>query len=137
MNEQERVELEQLKARQARLAAELSQLGGQIRNLELRLERPFPEAPIPVSPAVAPPSPTTHGPVPTPPVRENPPAIRTGVVPVAASVPSHPVIRQQPPLSPVSNAVPPILTVTKLSTAAAETASVPSQESTRPAPTPE
>lgn len=111
MNEQERIELEKLKQQQGRLAAELSLLGGQIRNLELRLEKPLPEPTLP-------PPPTVTYPVPIAPPSVPPPAAKPEPVQTRSTVPTHsarPTVTPRlepvpaPPQKPASAPIPPVL----------------------------
>ena len=95
MNETERAELDQLKLRQARLAEELGLLGGQLKQLEARLNAPSPQ----VAPAVAPtrieqakaPAPMEAKRVVPPPIPV-PPVIQPAVTPAPAqATPAEPI----------------------------------------------
>jgi hypothetical protein len=117
MNEQERTELEQLKARQARLAAELNLLGGQIRNLQLRLEKPLaPEPSIPAPSPVPPPSISVTPPTPAPPLKTQPALIRSLLPSASPAPPAATSLRPEgaPVQKPAPIAAPPILAAAKV-----------------------
>ena len=91
MNDQERVELEQLKERQLRLAEEVTLLSAQVSRLEQKLNQPVPETPkvdartsvrdtepirVALKPEIPQPSPTPLPSVPIPPILPFEPATR-------------------------------------------------------------